>query len=52
MSDLWPKCNAWRNYKTVVYDVQDWEGEQMFLMQSEVVGRPSVMSDELIQNVD
>jgi hypothetical protein len=27
-------------------------GEQMFTMKSEVVGRPSVVSDDLIQNVD
>jgi hypothetical protein len=50
--DLRPECNEWRNYKTALYDVQGWGGEQMFIMQSEVVGWPSVMSDELIQNVD
>jgi hypothetical protein len=27
-------------------------GEQMFTMKSEVVGRPSVMSDDLVQSVD
>jgi hypothetical protein len=36
----------------MVYNVQRWPGEQMFTMKSEVIGRPSVASDDLVRSVD
>jgi hypothetical protein len=36
----------------MVQNVQRWAGEQMFTMKCEVFGRPSAVSDDLIQNVD
>jgi hypothetical protein len=35
-----------------VYNVQRWADERIFTMKSEVVGQPSVVSDDLIGSVD
>jgi hypothetical protein len=35
-----------------VLNVQKWAGEQTFMMKSEIVGWPSVVSDNLLQSVD
>jgi hypothetical protein len=35
-----------------MYNVQRWAGEQVFTMKREVVDRPSVVSDYLVQNVE
>jgi hypothetical protein len=52
MRGLQPERSEWRNCKAVVENVQGWAGEQLFTMKSEVVGRPSVVSDDLVQSVD
>jgi hypothetical protein len=43
-ASLWPKCNERRNCKTMVKNVQDG--------QTQVCGRPTVVSDHLVQSVD
>jgi hypothetical protein len=49
--ELWPKYNERRICKRMVWNCSKM-GEQMFTMKSEVVGRPSVVSDDLVQSVD
>jgi hypothetical protein len=36
----------------MVLNVQRWADIQMLMMKSEVVGQPSVVSDDLVQSVD
>jgi hypothetical protein len=36
----------------MVYNVQRWVGEQTLTMKSEVVDRPPVVSDDLVQSLD
>jgi hypothetical protein len=36
----------------MVNNVQRWATEQMFMMKSELVSQPSVVSDDLVQSVD
>jgi hypothetical protein len=50
MLGIWPNLNERWNCNSMVQNVQSWTIERVFKMKSELVGRPSAVSDDLVQS--